>query len=81
MISVAEPIDADALRIRHEFLTLPSLHTSVEECAHLLSVSPRQATHILESLVQAGFLRRLNDGRYERHPNRIGSEPAARPPS
>lgn len=67
MISVAAPIDADTLRIRHEFLVLPGLHTSVDACAHALSVSQRQATHILETLVQEGFLRRTSDGKYARH--------------
>ena len=64
MIMLAEPIDADALRIRHEFLTLPSLRASVDWCAVLLDVMPRHAKLILESLVEDGFLERTIDGRY-----------------
>jgi len=30
MITVAEPIDLDALRIRHEFLTVPDLRLSAD---------------------------------------------------
>lgn len=67
MISVADAIDADALRIRHEFLTLPSLSTSPDACAQLLSLSRRHATEILDALVGEGFLARVADGHYVRH--------------
>ena len=66
MIMLAEPIDADALRIRHEFLTLPGLRASVDSCAVLLNVTPRHSRLILESLVDDGFLDRSDDGRYAR---------------
>jgi len=66
MISVAGAIDADTLRIRHEFLTLPSLRTSPDACAHLLTVSTRHAMNILDALVDEGFLQRLADGAYVR---------------
>jgi len=68
MITVAEPIDADTLRIRHEFLTLPELRASVDSCAELLEIPPRHALLILESLVREGFLQRLGDRRYARAP-------------
>lgn len=66
MITVAEPIDADALRIRHEFLSAPDLCVSVDEVVALLGLQPRHALLILESLVWEGFLARLPDGRYAR---------------
>ena len=68
MDRVAEAIDADTLRIRHEFLTLPGLRTRIDACAQFLSVSPRRAERILESLVRDGFLERTSDGQYARRP-------------
>ncbi len=68
MVSVAPAIDADTLRIRHEFLAVPTLRTSPDACAHLLNVSSRHAAHILESLVEEGFLRRGSDGEYAAQP-------------
>ena len=68
MISVAEAIDADTLRIRHEFLTLPDLRTSPDACAHLLNVSPTRAARILDSLVRDGFLECSEQRRYARRP-------------
>jgi len=64
MIAVAEPIDADTLRIRHEFLAGPDLHASAEWCAHLLGVPARHAFLILESLVHDGFLQRTAGAEY-----------------
>jgi len=66
MMTASAPIDADALRIRHEFLTLPDLRASVASFANLLNVSERHARLVLESLVDAGFLKRAADGLYER---------------
>jgi hypothetical protein len=66
MITVAEPIDADTLRMRHEFLTMPDLRVSAGEVAGLLGVSLRQALVILESMVFERFLARSADGRYVR---------------
>jgi hypothetical protein len=66
MITASAPIDADALRIRHEFLTLPGLRASVVSFAALLNVSERHARLVLESLVDDGFLERIADGEYVR---------------
>ena len=66
MITIAAPIDADGLRIRHEFLSLPDLHASADDVAALLGVSSRHATVLLESLVRDGFLQRTRDGKYAR---------------
>jgi len=66
MITSAEPIDADTLRIRHEFLTQSDLCVSADVAAALLGVPPRHAMVILESLVFERFLARTGDGQYVR---------------
>jgi hypothetical protein len=62
MITLAEPIDLDTLRIRHEYLTAPDLRLSADTAAALLHVSQRHALLALESLVTERFLVRLTDG-------------------
>ena len=54
MMTVAEPIDADTRRIRHEFLTLPELRASVDCFALLLNVPMRHALLTLESRSSSG---------------------------
>jgi hypothetical protein len=66
MITIAEPTDLDALRIRHEFLAVPDLHASVDSVAALLCATPRHARIELESLVFERFLERTADGLYVR---------------
>ncbi len=66
MITVAEPIDADTLRIRHEFLTRADLCVSADDVAEWLGVPRRHTLLMLESLVFEGFLRRTPDARYIR---------------
>jgi hypothetical protein len=66
MITHAEPIDEDTLRIRHEFIASPDLHASVEWCSHVLSIPPRHAHVILESLARDGFLEHRGDGTFAR---------------
>jgi DNA-binding IclR family transcriptional regulator len=80
MITASAPIDADALRIRHEFLTLPGLRASVASFAALLSVSPRQARRVLDSLVDEGFLERGAGDQYARRVPAVGDQ-YARPAS
>jgi|SoimicMinimDraft_3_1059731.scaffolds.fasta_scaffold117911_1 hypothetical protein len=65
-MTAAEPIDADALRIRHEFLTRPHLQLSAGAAAALLDLPLRYAVVILESLVRDRFLERSSDGRFTR---------------
>lgn len=66
MITIAEPIDADILRIRHEFLSEPHLRLSVEDVVARLDLQPRHALALLESLVWERFLARTYDGCYIR---------------
>jgi hypothetical protein len=66
MITIGDPIDLDALRVRHEFLTLPDLRASVDIVAALLGVTKRHAALTLESLVADGFLSRAPGGQYVR---------------
>jgi len=66
MITVAEPIDADTLRIRHEFLAQPHLCLSADVAATMLGVPLRHAAIILESLVFERFLARTATGQYRR---------------
>jgi hypothetical protein len=66
MIALAEPIDLDTLRIRHEYLAVSDLRLSADTVAALLNVSQRHALVTLESLVMEHFLVRLPDGRYSR---------------
>jgi DNA-binding IclR family transcriptional regulator len=64
MVTLAEPIDADTLRARHEFLARPDLQLTADAVAAMLDLPLRHAIIILESLVQDGFLRRAADGGY-----------------
>jgi hypothetical protein len=66
MITVAEPIDADTLRIRHEFLDQPDRCVSADVVAAILGVPLRHASIILESLVFERFLARTANGQYIR---------------
>ena len=66
MVTLAEPIDLDTLRIRHEFLADSDLRLSADTAAALLNVSQRHALVALESLVIERFLVRLPDGGYSR---------------
>ena len=78
MITFADPIDLDALRIRHEFLALPDLRASVDVVAALLHVTDRHASLILEPLVREGFLERSADGQYVRSTAAPSYRPAVR---
>ncbi len=70
MIAIAEPIDADALRVRNEFLTRPGLHASADTVARELDVSTRHAIAMLDSLVHDGFLEQDAGGQYVRRPDK-----------
>ena len=77
MITVAEPIDLDTLRIRHEFIAVPDLRVSVKSIAAQLQIASRHAAAELESLVAEGFLERTADDFYVRV-NAAVNRPASR---
>lgn len=64
MITIADPVDLDALRIRHEFLSVPDLRVSAAVAARLLGVTQRHAQRSLDALVAERFLERTPDGQY-----------------
>jgi hypothetical protein len=66
MITTADPLDLDALRIRHEFLSLPGLRASVDMVASMVGVNTRHARQLLDALVAEHFLTRTPDGQYVR---------------
>jgi DNA-binding IclR family transcriptional regulator len=66
VITSAEPIDLDTLRIRHEFMLVPDRRVSVSQIAVALHIAPRHAQAALESLVADQFLERTPDGQYRR---------------
>ena len=59
MIAVADAIDADALRLRHEFLQVPGTRVSAAQAARLLAISTRHAQTILAALEREQFLERV----------------------
>ena len=72
MITIADAIDADALRIRHEFLDMPGLVLTVAQTAKLYALSSSHARVLLDSLVVEGFLAGDSSGRYHRAAFAIG---------
>jgi hypothetical protein len=66
MIAVSTPIDADTLRIRHEFLTMPGMCLAIPQAARLLGVSLNHAAEMLDVLEEEGFLIHTPDGHYRR---------------
>ena len=66
MITFAEPIDLDTLRIRHEFISVPDLRVSLDPIAALLQIVPQRARLALQSLLLEGFLARTPDGYHVR---------------
>jgi hypothetical protein len=70
-MTVAEPLDLDALRIRHEFLSVPDLKLSPDQVALLLNISHHHAHAILNELVCERFLVPLVDGLYARGAPRL----------
>ena len=66
MISVAAPIEADVLRLRHEFLSIPALTLTVAQVARLLGVRTQYAAELLAALAQDRLLTRAETGAYHR---------------
>jgi DNA-binding IclR family transcriptional regulator len=66
MLTLANPIDADQLRLRHEFVALPGLVLTATEVARLLGLRVTHAAEMLASLESDGFLVRTPLGEYRR---------------
>jgi hypothetical protein len=70
MITMGSAVDADLLRLRHEFLELPALVLTAPQVARLLDVRIDHAIEILRTMEDEGWLIRSAAGAYRR------SEPA-----
>jgi len=66
MVEYAPSIDADQLRLRHEFLSMPGLVLTVAQTARLLGVRRVAAEQLLVSLEADGFLKRVGVETYGR---------------
>jgi hypothetical protein len=66
VITTAEPIDFDTLRIRHDFFAVPNLRVSADTIAAAHRIAPRHALLALQGLVMEGFVERPPDGHYAR---------------
>ena len=56
MIAIADAIDADVLRIRHEFLEMPGLVLTAAQTARFYSLSTAHAKMMLDTLEAESFL-------------------------
>jgi DNA-binding IclR family transcriptional regulator len=66
MVIFADAIDADVLRIRHEFLDMPGLVLTVTQAARLYDLSTPHARAMLDTLEAEGFLVSGPNGVYRR---------------
>jgi hypothetical protein len=66
MIVIADAIDADVLRIRHEFLAKPDLVLTVAQTATLYALSMAHAKTLLDTLEAEGFLISYLNNAYRR---------------
>jgi hypothetical protein len=64
LTSISPPVDAELLRLRHEFATMPGLCLTAEQTARLLSVRKPKACALLDALVVDGLLVRSVGGIY-----------------
>ena len=58
MIATGSAIDADLLRLRHEFLCKPALALTVSEVAQLFGLRAEHAAAMLTTLEEEGWLMR-----------------------
>ena len=65
-MTVAAPIEADVLRLRHEFLSMPALTLTVPQAARLLGVRAEYAAELLAALAADRLLMRVESGAYRR---------------
>jgi hypothetical protein len=72
MVTMASPIDADLLRLRHEYISAPTLSLTVAQVARLLSIRSDHATIILTTLEEESWLMRTPTGLYRRREPLLG---------
>jgi DNA-binding IclR family transcriptional regulator len=75
MIRDADAIDADVLRIRHQFLSKPDLVLTVGQIASLYDLSRAHAQRLLDTLESEGFLVGGASGIYRRATPTISDQP------
>ena len=68
MLVLADAIDADALRLRSEFLETPTLVLTAAQAARLCDLSRSHAQRLLDELEAEGFLTGRASGCYRRAP-------------
>jgi hypothetical protein len=66
MIRIADAIDLDTLRIRHQFLEMPGLALTPAQTARCYALSATHAKALLEALKAEGFLVSGTDDAYRR---------------
>jgi hypothetical protein len=66
MITLAGPIDLDALRLRNAFLELPGLNVTAAQAARLLDVRLEHALTLLADLEREAFLAKSGSDSYRR---------------
>ena len=66
MITIADAIDLDTLRIRHEFLVTPGLVLTPAQTASCYALSASHSKALLEALEAEGFLVAGPNGAYRR---------------
>ncbi|OFV91855.1 MAG: hypothetical protein A3G76_13455 [Acidobacteria bacterium RIFCSPLOWO2_12_FULL_65_11] len=68
MSNSVAPIPVDELlhRIRSEYLEMPGLRLTRPQAQRLWGLDERTCSRLLESLAEAKFLRRTDDGNYAR---------------
>jgi hypothetical protein len=77
VVTICAPVDADLLRLRSEFLSMPALCLTVPQTARLLAVRQARAGALLDGLVAEGFLIHTGNGQYRRVPRPAGFIPPA----
>jgi DNA-binding IclR family transcriptional regulator len=78
MIAMGSAIDADLLRLRHEFLRTPVLALTVSEVAQLFGLRGEHAAAMLTTLEEEGWLMRSPAGAYRRRRSpSVGPDSAA----
>jgi hypothetical protein len=68
MLTIDPPIEADLLRLRSEFRSMPGLCLTAPQTARLLSIREPHARALLEALVSEGLLVQTTSGIYRRVP-------------